>query len=194
MKKTIKYLIIFYLVFVVIKFLLSLLVPAPSIFSDEYLYAKLARSFFYSANFNVHDIPQHTYPPLYTMLLSVSYIFSDMKIVYIFMKFLSALASSLIIFPSYLLSKDFFSEKKSLFISILISILPSNFSFTPYIMAENLFYPLFLFAIYFIYKSFLDKSYKFDLLAGIFIALTYLTKTAGLILIPIVIIISIFKL
>jgi hypothetical protein len=93
------------------------------------------------------------------------------------MKAINSLISSLVIIPAFLLSKEFLSEKKSLIIALLISILPSNFSFTPYIMSENLFYPLFLFTIYLIYKSFLEKKYTYSILVGIFLGLSYLTRT-----------------
>jgi len=180
MKKIIKQLFIFYLVVVLLKILLSSLIPSPSAYSDEYIYIKLARSFFFDFNFTIHNVMVDIYPPLYPMLLSISYISKDMTIVYFLMKVINALISSLIIVPAYLLSKEFLNEKKSLIIALLISIIPSNFSFTPYIMSENLFYPLSLFTIYFIYKSFSEKGYKYSVLAGIFLALSYLTRTIAI--------------
>ena len=177
MKKVVKQIILFYFIIALSKILLSLLIPAPSAYSDEYVYMKLARSFFFDFDFSIHNIVVDIFPPLYSMLLSVSYIFKDMTIVYLFMKVINALISSLIIIPAFLLSKEFLSEKKSLIIALLISILPSSFSFTPYIMSENLFYPLFLFTIYFIYKSFSEKKYDYSILAGAFLGLSYLART-----------------
>jgi len=145
MKKIINQLFIFYLAIVLLKILLSLLIPSPSIFSDDYVYIKLARSFFFDFNFTIHGVAVDVYPPLYPMLLSISYLFKDMTIIYPLMKVINALVSSLIIIPAFLLSKEFFNEKKSLIIALFISFIPSNFSFSPYIMSENLFYPLSLF-------------------------------------------------
>ena len=180
MKKIINQLFIFYLAIVLLKILLSLLIPSPSIFSDDYVYIKLARSFFFDFNFTIHGVAVDVYPPLYPMLLSVSYLFKDMTIIYPLMKVINALVSSLIIIPAFLLSKEFFNEKKSLIIALFISFIPSNFSFSPYIMSENLFYPLSLFTLYFIYKSFLENGYKYNVLAGVFLALSYLTRTIAI--------------
>ena len=180
MKKIINQLFIFYLAIVLLKILLSLLIPSPSIFSDDYVYIKLARSFFFDFNFTIHGVAVDVYPPLYPMLLSISYLFKDMTIIYPLMKVINALVSSLIIIPAFLLSKEFFNEKKSLIIALFISFIPSNFSFSPYIMSENLFYPLSLFTLYFIYKSFLENGYKYNVLAGVFLALSYLTRTIAI--------------
>jgi len=180
MRKIIKQIFVFYLIIVLLKILLSSLIPSPSIFSDDYVYMKLARSFFFDFNFTIHQAAVDIYPPLYPMLLSISYLFKDMTIIYPIMKIINALVSSLIIIPAFLLSKEFFTEKKALVIALLISFIPSNFSFSPYIMSENLFYPLSLFTLYFIYKSFLEKGYKYNILAGVFLALSYLTRTIAI--------------
>ena len=105
MKKIIKQLFIFYLVVVLLKILLSSLIPSPSAYSDEYIYIKLARSFFFDFNFTIHNVMVDIYPPLYPMLLSISYISKDMTIVYFLMKVINALISSLIIIPAFLLSR-----------------------------------------------------------------------------------------
>lgn len=186
MKKVFKTLLFCYLGFVLVKSILSYFIPAPSIFSDEYLYAKMARSFFNFGSFSVHGIATHQYPPLYPIILSISYIFSNMKVVYVVMKVINAAVSSLVIFPAFFMAKEFLSEKKSLLLAVLVSVLPSNFAFTPFLMAENLFYPLFLFSVYFIYKSFTNQEYKWDVLAGIFIGLSYLAKASAIILVGVV--------
>ena len=73
-----KKLLIIYLVFVFIKVILAYFIPAPSAFSDDYIYIKMARSFFYFNNFAVHGIEEHHYLPLYPIILSISYLFVDM--------------------------------------------------------------------------------------------------------------------
>ena len=180
MKKIVKQILLFYLVIVLFKILLSSFILSPSAFSDEYIYMKMARSFFFDFNFNVHNLVVDIYPPLYSMLLSITYIFNDMNIAYFFMKVINALISSLVIIPAFLLSREFLNEKKSLIIALLVSIIPSNFSFTPYIISENLFYPLSLFIVYFIYKSFSGNKYNYNILIGIFLGLAYLTRTAAI--------------
>ena len=176
MEKTVKQIILFYSVIVLLKVLLGLFILSPSAYSDEYNYIKLARSFFFDFSFSIHGILTSVYLPLYPSLLSVSYLFKDMTIIYPMMKVINSIISSLIIIPAFLLAKEFLNDKKSLVIAVLISITSSNFLFSNYILSENLFYPLFLFTFYFIYKSLSDNGYKYNLLSGIFLGLSYLTK------------------
>jgi len=182
MKKYSKWLLILFISIVIIKVILSQFVQTISGFSDEYFYAKMARSFFVNMEFTVHNVQVAQYPPLYSILLSIAYIFKNMNYVYFFIKFINAILSSLIIFPAWLLSKEFLEEKKAFITSLLISILPSNFAFSPYIMAENLYYPLFLFAIYGIYKSTKPLNYKWPIITGIIAGLAYLTKISALVI------------
>lgn len=194
MKKTTKILILLFVGFVLIKSILSFFIPAPSAFSDEYHYAKIARSFYHFLSFDIHGIPIHQHWPLYSVLVSVSYVFKDMTLVYIFIKVINAILSSLIIFPAFLLAKEFFNEKKAILISILVSVLPGSFSFSPYILSENLFYPLALFSFYFVYKSFTKKEIHWDVLAGLFIGLSFLTKPLILPIILAIFIVFLYKL
>lgn len=194
MNKNLKLVFCLILILIVVKVLLSAFVPAPSQFSDEYIYSKLARSFFNEQTLAVHGQADDIYPPLYPIVLSPTYVFSDMQQVYFFMKVLNAILSSLIVIPAFLLAREFLSENKALLASILVAVIPATFSFTPFIMSDNLFYPLFLFSVYFIYKSFVDKNYKWDILAGVFIGLSYLTKVLGIVLLLAVMFVLFIKL
>ncbi len=182
MKKSLKFLIIFYVILVLIKVLLITLVPMSTAFSDDYQYLKMSRSFFFEHNFNVHGIDNIQFQPLYPMLISISYIFKDSLYVYLLIKLINVLLSSLIIFPAYLLAKEFLSERKSKVLGLIVALLPFGFSYNSYILTENLFYPLFLFSIYFIYKCLVYNKKQDIILAGLFVGLTLLTRIHGLIL------------
>src|SRR3989344_2877054 len=191
--KTTKKIALIFVIISLIKIILSIFVPSPSIFTDEYLYLKMAQSFSENFNFIIHGLPSDTYSPLYPIIISISFLFNDVSIAYIIIKIINSLLSSLIIIPAYLISKEFLDEKKSFFTATLIAILPITTSFSPYIMSENLFYPLFLTSIYFIYKSFTNKTYKYEILAGIFIGLRLLTRQATLSLILVVLLTVVYK-
>ena len=184
MKNITKYLILICLLFIFLKIILSFFVILPGPYSDYYAYSEMARSFFYYGDFSIHGVISHQFPPLYPISISIAYLFKDMQLVFFFIKLINAILSSLIILPAFLLAKEFLTEKKSLLFAVLVSVLPSSFSFSQYIMAENLFYSLFLFSIYFIYRSFITKSYNYDFLAGLFIGLSVLTRYIGIVLIP----------
>lgn len=182
MKKTLKYLILLYFFLVVIKILIASFIQMSPAFSDDYRYLKMGRSFFYEQNFNVHDLDYMQFPPLYSVFISIAHIFNNSIYVYFFIKVINALLSSMIIVPAYLLAREFISEKKSMAIAFIIALLPMSFSYTPYILSENLFYTLFLFAIYFIYRQIVYNKKIDVILAGVFTGLSMLTRLHGIVI------------
>ncbi len=194
MDKFLKKLIIVFIILVFLKVIISLFVSSPTIFADEYYYMKMARSFNYDGNFNIDGEVSDLYPPLYPIIISISYLFKNPETTYLVIKIINAILSSLIIIPIWLLGKEFLDKRKALIVSLIIGIMPPFFALSPYILSENLFFTLFLFSIYFLYKSFTENKIKFDILAGIFIGLTYLTRVIAMILFPLVIIILIYHL
>lgn len=194
MNKHVKWLIIVFVLLVLVKAILSLFILTPTQFADEYFYQRMAQSFFKGSSFLVDEQPSTYYPPLYPIIISLSFIFNNMVWIYSFMKLINCVLSSTIIFAGFLLAREFMSRKRALIVSILIALVPPMFGFFPFIMAENLFYPLFLFAIYFMYKSLIEKETRWPILTGIFIGLCGLTKILGLGLIPVYIITLLIKL
>ncbi len=193
MKKELKTLILIYLGFVLIKAVLSYFIPSSRALADDYNYLKMSESFFYHFSLKVHGVFTGQFYPLYPILISIVHIFQDNNLVYLFIKIINLVLSSLIIFPAYYLSKEFLSKKKSLLSATLISLLPSNFALSSYIMAENIFYVLFLTSIYFIYRVFKYKTKKDYIFCAIFVILSLLTRIHGLILIGSILILLIFN-
>lgn len=183
MEKITKWLLAIFLLIVIIKVLLSAFIPSISAFGDEYAYAKTAWSLFHQGQFNLYGNLVGKYPPLYSLVLSLAYVFDDMNYVYFSMKLINCILSSLIIFPAWLLAKQFLNNRNALLAAALVSIFPSNFAFAPYLMAENLFYPLFLFAIYALYRAFDEKGYKWHMVAAVISGLAMLTKITGFLLV-----------
>ncbi len=186
MKQYLKFLIILYVALVLAKILMSSFIPMTNAFSDDYQYLKVARSFFFNQNFQVHGVNVYQFPPLYPILISISYIFKNSSYVYFFIKLINALLSSLTIFPAYFMSKEILSEKNSKIATLIVALLPFNFSYTSYILSENLFYFIFLTSIYFLYKFYLYKNNKDMILTGIFIGLALLTRIQGVILLGVI--------
>jgi len=186
MKKEIRNIILLYTLFVLIKIIFSYFIPSSRGLADDYQYLKMSESFFYHFSLKVHGAFSGQFYPLYPIIISISHIFTNNEIVYLTIKIINVILSSLIIFPSYYLSREFLSEKKSLLVATVISLLPANFGLGSYIMSENLFYSLFLITIYFIYKSFKEKKTKYYILTGIFCLLSILTRIHGLVLIVLI--------
>ena len=185
-KRPIASIIIFYAIIVLIKILLAFFIKTPVEFADGYLYAKIARDIYQFDSGSLAAIAQLGYPPFYPALLAPAYAFGNMPAVYFTMKIINALISALIVFPVFFLAMEFLNSRKSMFITGLIALSASNFNISNYIMAENLFYPLSIFSIYFIYKSFKENRTKYYIISGILVSLAIMTKVIGFALIPVV--------
>ncbi|MEK6932300.1 MAG: glycosyltransferase family 39 protein [Nanoarchaeota archaeon] len=196
MKNSTKFLITFFVILVLVKILLALFIPMSTAFSDDHQYLKMARSFFFDQNFEAYNIKGVQLPPLYPILISITHIFNNSIYVYFTIKVINVLLSSLIIIPAYLLAKEFLSEKNSRIFTFIVALLPFGFSYNSYILTENLFYSLFLFSIYFIYRCLIYNKKLDVILAGLFVGLALLTRLHGAILLAtlgILFIIDLFK-
>lgn len=182
MEKTTKKLIIIFFTIVIIKFLLSALVAMPTAFSDDYSYLKMSQSLWKEHSLAIHGDPATHFPPLYPILISPANISDDGNIVFLLIKLLNSILSTLVIIPIYLLSKEILKKTNLLLITTL-TIIPGFFSLTPYIMAENLFYFLALLTVYFLYKIECTDKAKYGILFGICLGLAFLTKVTGVILV-----------
>ena len=188
-----KWLIIIFIILVLVKIGLSLAVPTLSAYSDEYAYAKMAQSFYQSAELTVHGEPFSVYPPVYPIVLSLSYIFSSIAEVFVAMKIINAIISTLIIFPIYLFARKFVSNNWAFTAAIFAGIIPSTFSFAPYLLSENIFYLFLVLAIYFVYELFSKNKWYHAAIAGLFIGLCAISKASGLVLIAVPITLALWQ-
>jgi len=189
--RTIIILLLLYALSVFVKFFLSFQIPSPYLFYDELVYSKMAHSFISTLQFIFQDRPTGQFPPLYPMTISPFFLLPNMEISYVAIKFMNALFSSLVIFPVWMLGRQFLEKKYVLILIIFVLISPVNI-YSSLIMSENLFYPLFIFSIFFIYESYIQKNLKFDFLCGVCIGLCFLTKTIGLVLFGAFVIVGLF--
>ena len=187
MKKEYKILLAVFFVVILIKIILGSFVGSATIFNDEYQYVKLARAFFHEQTFTIHGEDFQTYPPLYPIIISAAYVAEDMHVVYWFMKLINAIISSLVIFPVFWLARELLPKKDAILTAIISVLLPSHVAISPYILSENLFYPLAMLACLFIYKSFTEKSKWWEVGLGVILGLCLLTRIIGAILVGVVV-------
>jgi hypothetical protein len=179
-------LIVIYLAFVVFTILSNIRnTYGPVHFDDEILYWNSAKSIF-TGEFNAKDY--HHYPPIYPIaLLPAFYLFSSAQ-VYDAAKVLNVLYISSAIFPIYLISRQFLNKKVSLLVSILVLLLPTQVVIPRSIISENIFYPLFFWAIYLAFTDVIPDNHKAhnlqNILLGILSGLLVLTRYIGLAIVP----------
>src|SRR3989338_10967349 len=178
-----KHLIGIAVLLIVLKILFILFIPVPLGFSDSLTHIEGAKVFFANPGFS-SAISTQKYI-IFPILISPILFFKDMNIVYFLILVLNAIVSSLIIFPAYKLAKEFLKERESILFAMVIAVLPAIFISSFYVMSQALFYLIAMTRIYILFKAFTEKKRKWDLLAGIFIGITLLIKTTGLIILPV---------
>tara|TARA_Y100000310_G_C20683051_1_gene817192 strand:- start:1690 stop:3303 length:1614 start_codon:yes stop_codon:yes gene_type:complete len=183
-----KALILIFLALIVTKLILSTFIQVPLGYSDSLAYMQSAGDFFNDQS--LIDQAENKFPFLYPIIISPAYFFNDIHFGIIL---INAILSSAILFPAYLLSKEFLNKKKSLTIATITTLIPPVFIFTFIFMSESLFYTLFLLTIYFIYKAFKNNTLIWNILAGIGIALCFQTKILALFLFPTIVILAILN-
>jgi len=173
-------LILFFFGLVFLKAALSLKFPSPWVFADEAVYSETASNILDGIFFSKLQYCQ-TYPPGYSLVLSLAYFISNNEsTTYHIMQLINCVLTSSIIFPAYFILETYTSKTIAFLASILISVLPSVSLYTFAIMSENVFIPLFAFSFWFLIESYKGRGKYWDFLAGFSIFYLFLTKTMGL--------------
>lgn len=174
-----KLVIICFLFFTILHFIFNIMFSQPFIFGDEVSYKTMAYSFYkYGDLYHIQsaqmghttEIPNF----LYQLLISISFYFGDFFLVVI--KLINSILISLIIFPLYLLLKEFIEETRWIFLSLILVLLIPDLNYSINVMPEGLFLLIFCWVIFFTYKYFVMDNVKFIILSAIFVSLLFLTK------------------
>lgn len=172
------WLLFIYIASVSLRIYYSSWIENPYYYKDEIVYSGMARSFMESGTFMYAGSISRSIPPLYPMLISIAYIPPDIFTTYTLIKIINSLVSASVIFPVWLLAKEFLSEKEAVIPATMAAVLPA-LVYSGMIMTENLHFPLTVMTVYLIYKSLTEENKKIDFLCGIFLGLSYLTKIFG---------------
>lgn len=176
--------ILIFLALLVVK--LILLVPITRglvVLNDTYLYWKMANQIFHGY---LDIINYHHYPPLYPIILSPVFMFG-VKNSLQHITILNSEISSTAIFPLYLLARQFLDKRISLLFVLICAVFPFHIVYPEIIFSENLFYPLFFWAMYFAYINPPNNRTKWlvDILFAFSLVALVLTRYMSIPLIPI---------
>ena len=155
--------------------------PQPLVVMDETLYFLQARGIWLNHSY-VLDARTFgaLYPPLYPLVLSPLTVIADVNLRYLLGLVVNAFISSLVVFPAYAVARFWLDERRSLLLAAVTAFAPLSVAYSFTWMSENLYFPLFLAAVYFILKG-------REELAGVAVGLATLTKVLGLALLPFVV-------
>jgi hypothetical protein len=190
--KIIYVVVVLFVLMVVVKSYFALKFVNPTILPDEAVYHSIAKNIL-SGKFTSDIQFTPTYPPVYPLFLAVSNIFTDSDTAYHIMQIINCIISSLIIFPAFFILKKFIDDEEALYFSFAISCIPSVAIYSPFLMSENLFSPLFLFSAWFLLESTSRKSQLFDFLFGFSLFLLVLTRAIGIVMMSSLLIALLYK-
>jgi hypothetical protein len=148
---------------------------------DEMTYFDMAESL-YRGFFSPRD--SNHYPPLYPLSLVGTLVFKAWTFEGI--KILNAVLSSSLVFPVYLLARLHVNSKNAFIAAFLSCLIPFHLVFPRRILSENLFFPLFLWAMLVTYAQPKNPRYRlfWDVVNGALIAGLFLTRYITLATIP----------
>lgn len=173
----------FFFLLIALKAILVFPFKTPWILADEVVYSELSQNILdFVFLSDIKDA--QTYPPGYSVFLSVANLLSsDKQALYRNMLLINSFLSSSIIFPAYFLLNKYTSKFQALGGSLVISALPSVVTYAFVVMSENLFVPLVLYSVWFLYESFENNRMQWDILAGVSIFYLCFTRETGIIFI-----------
>jgi hypothetical protein len=149
--------------------------------SDEHIFIEMAKSLYYHKNLISTVLPRISQfdEALFPLIISPAYVFySPENIVTVFRVFCSLLMSSAV-FPAYQLGLAVLKDKKeAIFISIIAILIPEmTLSFS--VVQEVIYYPLFLYALFLIYRK-ISENKGNTIYLGFVLFLLWICKAVGL--------------
>ena len=177
-------LIFLYALFVFLRFLQSLLLSEPAVIPDELVYKSMAYGFYkwldpFVLRPEAVGAPTNVGYVLYQILIAFIFFFRDNFLVA--GKLFNAFLINATLFPLYGILKDFVPRREAALGAASALLLPS-FGYSSFLMAENLYTPLFAICVYLIYKSCTGGTRRFALLTAGCLVLCFLTKPHALVL------------
>lgn len=164
--------------------LLLRFIPHPFILTDETLYLNVTRSLAAGGPAAWNGVPVSLPSWLYPWLMSFSLGLGDWPQVYGGMRLTNVLLVALIPVATYLLAREAGSRRAALWAAGLAALMP-GLNYSTAIMTENLYYPLFGFGCWMIFRAVLRPSALFGVLTGLVLGLAFHAKANGIILAPI---------
>lgn len=149
---------------------------------DEELYLSMAKSFHYGSGFLQYGDVLNYRAVLYSCIISIAYYLYDPTRILLYIRIINVLIMTSAIFPIYKLADEVLDDKrKVLLTSFILSVVP-EMAMTGYIMQEVLYYPLLLWAFYFMYMDMKNDGISYStILVPFFYMLAFFTKTVGFI-------------
>lgn len=172
-----------YVVFVIIGFIYVSRFTIPvHIRTDEELYLSMARSFHAGQGFVQYGQSLNYSSVLYSVIISAAYYFYSPEHILLIIRCINVLIMLSAVFPTYMLCKAVTGDDNMSVLTAIVCSLMPELAMSGYIMQETLYYPMLLWAFYFMYLDMAQSrvSYRTVLTSALYI-LAFWTKTVGFI-------------
>lgn len=151
-----------------------------SIYPDENLYYGMARTLFQGNGLKYHGQPFSFQNLGYTFFLVPFFFITDGIVRIKAIMFANSFLMSLCIIPVWLICKELKLREKYCWYVTAVMLLWPDMLVAETFMSENIFYPLALFALYFIVKSFGSDQKRWGVLAALFSYFAYFCKAVAM--------------
>ncbi|MDO5423187.1 MAG: glycosyltransferase family 39 protein [Eubacteriales bacterium] len=155
------------------------------IISDEYNYEYMSWQLVQSGIYTSAH-----YPFLYPLALTPAHLFGENS--YLVMKILNAVYSSFVPVVTYKICRLYVEEKPSLVCAVFSMVIPFQYILTMCLMSENIYFPLFLLAIYLTLKPY-QKKWQEDVAIAVSLGVLMLTRHITVSIIPVFAVVWIMK-
>ena len=154
---------------------------------DGVVLMRAGRNLFSGAGFSFQGRPETVHAPLFSILIGLLWdILGDLELSG---HLISILAGALMVIPVYILARLMFDEYTARLSSLLTAVFPVYIYGSPEIRIASLYTLLLMTAAVLIYRTAVSLSFSKALGAGVAIALVYLTRPEGVVLIPLAMVI-----
>jgi hypothetical protein len=169
----------------IVRFILTRGYPSPWTWTDELLYAELAKTFGLTGHFAIREVPgRGGFGFVYPVLLSPAYaLTSNVPAAYAVMKAINCVVMSLTVVPTYLIARRFVGRWLALAAALLVVAHPA-LTYTAGIMTENAFYPIFVFWCWAMLRMLETPTVMRQLGAIALLPLAYFTRPQAIMLLP----------
>lgn len=163
-----------------ISLLLSLLSYSFSwiTWGGETFYFLSADSLASSGTFQFSGVFNESTPILYPLAISPALLFKDVFVASEVARLLNSIYYSSVIFPVFQIARELMPVRRAVIVSIL-SPLVGMVYYSGFFIAENLYYPLFYWALLAVSRLLSDGGWRYGILASTALVATYLTKASA---------------
>jgi hypothetical protein len=166
---------VFWLASTLLRFSVAMFMTSPTILTDELTYWSLARNFHHGLHFFAYNLRFDSPAQLYSIFLSPLFGAVDSSVVYVLVKLASSLMFCSVVFPAYFLARELLAESEALMVALLSLLVPGGI-YTATVMAENLYYPMFVLSAWLTYRALCRGRLRDGVFAGTAFAVGYFVK------------------